>query len=182
MKDDIIDSLNDPKQLEKMYRNNKVTFKREFSILYPDLKGNPIADCWNERLYFESDEMNWGTGRELIFVVIASLLAGLFAKLPAFLAIDEDFFYPRNVGFIIFPALMAYFIWKNKLETGKIIFILATIVVGLVFINFLPDEQTSDTLILSCLHLTLFLWSILGFTFVGNTGKNEGKRLGFLKY
>src|SRR5690606_38350576 len=110
------------------------------------------------------------------------LLAGLFAKLPAFLAIDEDYFYPRNVGFIIFPALMAYFIWKNKLETGKIIFIVATIVVGLVFINSLPDEQTSDTLILSCLHLTLFLWSILGFTFVGNTGKNEGKRLGFLKY
>src|SRR5690606_19374915 len=34
----------------------------------------------------------------------------------------------------------------------------------------------------SCLHLTLFLWSLLGFAFVGNTGNNEGKRLGYLKY
>ena len=35
---------------------------------------------------------------------------------------------------------------------------------------------------LSCVHLLLFLWSILGFAFVGEVNNNDEKRLGFLKY
>jgi len=182
MKDEILTHLNDPRQLEKLYRTNKVPFKKEFSTLYPELKGNTLADFWNERLNYESDEINWGTRRELLFVIIASLLAGVIAKLPAFLPVSEDFFYPRNIGIIIFPALMAYFAWKNKLSTGKIAFIVGLTLVGLIFINSLPNVKKSDTLILSCIHLLLFLWCILGFAFVSEKGNNEEKRLSFLKY
>ena len=182
MKDEILAHLNNPRQLEKMYRSNKVPFKREFSTLYPELKGNTLADFWNERLNYESDEINWGTGRELLIVLVASLVAGVVAKLPAFLFVSEDFFYPRNIGFIIFPALTAYFAWKNKLSTGKIAFIVGLTLVGLIFINSLPDVKNSDTLILSCIHLPLCLWSILGFAFVGEMRNNEEKRLSFLKY
>ena len=182
MKDEIRTHLNDPRQLEKMYRTNKVPFKREFSTLYPELKGNTLADFWNERLNYESDEINWGTGRELLFVVIASLVAGFIAKTPRIFQINEEFFYPRNIGFIIFPALMAYFAWKNKLSTGKIAFIVGSTLVGLIFINSLPDVQKSDTLILSCLHILLFLWSVLGFAFVGEKRNDVEKRLSFLRY
>ena len=182
MRDEILNHLNHPGQLEKMYRTNKVQFKRVFSTLYPELKGNALADFWNERLHYESDEINWGTGRELLFVLFASLVAGLIAKLPAFLPINEDFFYPRNIGFIVFPLLTVYFAWKNKLSTGKIAFIVGATLAGLIFINSFPDLKKSDTLILSCLHLLLFLWSVLGFAFVGEKRNNEEKRLGFLKY
>lgn len=181
MKDEIRTHINDPKQLEKMYRTNKVPFKQEFNALYPELKGNTLADFWNERLNYESDEINWGTSRELLFVLIGSLLAGIIAKLPAFLSIDEDFFYPRNIGFIIFPVLSAYFAWKNKLSTSKIAFIAGSTLVGLIFINSLPNVKKSDTLVLSCIHLLLFLWSLLGFAFVSEK-KNYEKRLSFLKY
>src|SRR5688572_10026409 len=98
MKTEILDHINDPKQLEKLFRTNKVQFKREFSNLYPELKGNSLADFWNERLNYETDEINWGSGRDLLFVVFACLVAGLIAKLPAFFNIDEEFFYPRNIG------------------------------------------------------------------------------------
>jgi len=182
MKDEILANLKDPRELEKMYRRNKMSFKREFSALYPQLKGNTLADFWNERLNYESDEINWGTGKELWFVIIASLLAGIIAKLPAFLPISEDFFYRRNIGFIIFPLLTAYFVWKNKLSKSKIAFIIGATLVGLIFINFLPESKKSDTLILSCIHLLLFLWLILGLAFVGEAGNNNEKRLGFLKY
>ncbi|QHV95295.1 hypothetical protein [Spirosoma endbachense] len=182
MKDEIIAHLNDPGQLEKLYRSNKVPFKRAFSTLYPELKGNTLADFWNERLNYESDELTWGTSRELSFVIIASLVAGLIAKLPAFLNIDQEFFYSRNIGFIIFPVLSAYFAWKNNLATPKIASIAGLTLVGLLFINFLPDVKKSDTLILSCIHLPLFLWSILSFAFVGETRNNDEKRLGYLRY
>jgi hypothetical protein len=182
MKAEILTHLNDPGQLEKLYRTNKVNFKRAFSALYPELKGNSLADFWNERLNYETDEINWGTRGELLFVIIAALVAGLIAKLPAFLSIDEEFFFSRNVGFVIFPALSAYFAWKNKLSTPKIAFIVGTTLVGLIFINSLPNVKQSDTLVLSCIHLLLFLWSILSFAFVGEARNNDEKRLSYLKY
>ena len=131
---------------------------------------------------YESDEISWGTGNELTVAIIASMLAGVIAKLPAFLPISEDFFYPRNIGFIIFPVLAAYFSWKNKLATGKLIFITGAILIGLIFINCLPNSKKSDTLLLSCIHVVLFLWAIVGFAFVGETRNNDEKRLGYLRY
>lgn len=182
MKNEIISHLDDPRELEKIYRTNKVSFKQEFSTLYPQLKGNTLADFWNERLHYESEGINWGSNRELGFVIIASLLAGLIAKLPNLFQIDQEFFYSRNIGFIIFPVLSAYFAWKNKLSIGKVGFIVGATLVGLLFINYLPKDQKSDTLVLSCIHLLLFLWSILGFAFVGGAKNKEENRLGYLKY
>jgi len=182
MKEEILINLNDPRQLEKMYRNNRMSFKRAFSTLYPEVKGNTLADFWNVRLNYETEEISWGTRRELFLVIIASLLAGAIAKLPAFFQLNEEYFYSRNIGFVIFPVLSAYFAWKNKLSFDKIVFIAATTLFGLIFINSLPDVKTSDTLILSCIHLLLFLWSILGFAFIGEFRNNVEKRLGFLKY
>jgi hypothetical protein len=182
MKDEILSNLNNPGQLEKLYRADKSAFKQAFKALYPELKDNNLAGFWNARLYSAKEEISWGTRKDLVFVILASLLAGVIAKLPALLQIDETFFYTRNAGFIIFPLLTAYFAWKNKLSTGKITFIAGTTLVGLIFINSLPDVKKSDTLVLSCIHLLLLLWSILGFTFVNEKRNNVEKRLSYLSY
>ncbi|MBD0333280.1 MAG: hypothetical protein ICV66_11550 [Chitinophagaceae bacterium] len=182
MKEEIIYHLNDPRQLEKMYRTNKGLFKREFGTIYPSLRGNKLADFWNERLNYEHEDIEWGTSRDILFVLISVLIAGLIAKIPDFFNIRKDFFFPRNIGFIIFPVLTAYFAWKNKLSIGKISLIVGATVAGLLFINALPDREKSDTTVLSCLHLILFLWSILGIAFIGDQQKNLDRRLDFLKY
>jgi len=182
MKDEILAHLNDPRQLEKMYRTNRVPFKREFSTLYPELKGNTLADFWNERLNYESDDVDWGTTKDIAVVIIASMLAGIIAKLPGFFNLDEEFFYQRNICFIVFPILSLYFAWKNKLKTKPIVFISVVILVSLFFINFLPNQKNSDSLLLSCIHLPLFLWCLLGYAFVGGSLHNYEKRLGFLRY
>lgn len=182
MKNEIISNLDNPGQLERLYQKDKSTFKCAFKSLYPELKSNMLADFWNERLNFTSEEVSWGTGKDLVFVIIASLLAGLIAKIPVFFSVTEDFFYPRNIGFVIFPMLSAYFAWKNKLSTGKIAFIAGATLGGLIFINSLPDVKKSDTLILSCIHLLLFLWAILGFAFVGENKNNPENRLDYLRY
>ncbi|WP_316784262.1 hypothetical protein [Pedobacter frigiditerrae] len=182
MENEIRNHHSNPTELEALYRNNKVRFKRSFDVVYPELKGNPIADCWNERLHYESPELNWGSRSELLFVMIASLIAGLIAKIPSFFNINEDYFYPRNIGFIVFPMLTVFFAWKNKLSFPKIAFIAGATLLGLIYINCLPNVKQSDTLILSCIHLGLFLWSILGIAFVGQQSIDKQQRLGFLKY
>ncbi|MGZ8525044.1 MAG: hypothetical protein ACXWV1_11485, partial [Chitinophagaceae bacterium] len=169
-------------QLEKLYRENKMAFKTEFNLLYPELRDNKLAVYWNERLNYESSEISWGSNKELTFVLIASLLAGLIAKLPAILNIDPESFYQRNIGFIIFPILTAYFTWKNRLSSKKIVVAGVVFLIALIFINLLPADNKSDTLMLSCIHLPLLLWAVLGFSYVGDNVMNYGKRLDFLRY
>lgn len=182
MKEEILTQLNHPEQLEKLYRSNKLYFKQTFNGLYPQLKGNSLADFWNERLNYENDEISWGNKKEIIVVIVSALIAGLITKLPAFFTIDEEFFYTRNAGFIIFPILMIYFAWKNKLSASKISILIIATLAGLIYTNLLPNNPNSDTLILSNIHIALFLWSLLAFSFVGNFKNNDTKRLDFLKY
>src|SRR5258706_1037904 len=179
---DILTNIDNPRLLEKLYRDNKTAFKTEFNLLYPELTGNKLADYWNERLNYESSEISWGGKNELTFVIIASLIAGVIAKFPVLLNINPDLFYQRNAGFIIFSILTAYFIWRKGLSTKKIVLAGVAFVIALIFINLLPADNKSDTLILSCIHLPLFLWAVLGFSYVGENIRSYPKRLDFLRY
>ena len=186
MRNDILANINAPKELETLYRKNRSLFKREFSSLYPEVAANSIAMCWKERLDHERSGISWGSGNELGFIVIASLLAGTIAKAPEFLPFKEDFFYPRNISFIVFPFLMTYFAWRNALKPARIAFAAIATGIACIFINAFPGtidgSAGSDTLLLSCIHLPLFLWAVLGFTFVGGERKDLGRRIDFLRY
>ena len=181
MKEEIITNLDHPEQLERLYRADESGFKNAFNNLFESLQGNPLATFWHARLNY-TREVTQGRSYDLVWVIMAALVAGLIAKLPSILSIKEEFFYSRNIGFVIFPVLTSYFAWKNKLSPGKIIVTACGILAGLLFINFLPDVKKSDTLLLSCIHMILWLWAILGFAFVGEEGNNMQKRLGYLKY
>jgi len=175
-------NLDNPNQLEKLYRENKTTFKKNFNSIYPEIKENTTAQIWNERLNYESEEISWGTKNELVFIIIASLIAGFIAKLPQFFGFTEEFFYSRNIAFVVFPLLAAYFAWKQNVSTKKIAVAAITILGSVLYINFLPNNNQSDTLILACLHLPLFLWTVLGYTYLGDDIKNDNRRLDFLRY
>lgn len=182
IKEAILSHLGDPAVLEKLYRENKTVFRRTFHTLYPEIKNAPLAHFWRERLNYETAASSGASRSEWLFISIACLLAGLIAKLPDFFSINQGFFYPRNTGFILFPLLSAYFAWKNKLAPGRIAFMAGAMLIAVFFINSLPEKPADDILILSCIHLPLFLWCLLGFAFTGNDQNNIAKRLGFLKY
>ncbi len=182
MQNEILGYLDNPLQLEKLYRANKHEFRRDFIELYPQLQGNALADYWNIRLNYATGSNAWVNKSDLTFLVIASAVAGIIAKLPAILSIDEEVFYPRNVGFILLPLLAIFFAWKNRLSAGKATFIAGAMLTGLIFINIIPGDHNSDTLVLSCIHVVLFLWCLVGVAFVGDFRSLTGKRLEFLKY
>lgn len=182
MNEQILSLIDQPAELEKRYRKNKSSFTKSFNELYPSIKGNPLADAWHERLNFESEGVQWGTKADWIFILIAGAIAGTLAKLPAFFTLQEDTFYARNLGFVVFPFLCAYFIRKNKLPLSSLLFPVASILVAAVYINLLPSQPERDTVNLACLHLPLFLWGILGLVFAGPSRKDLSKRLGYLQY
>ena len=110
MNESLLSLIDQPAELEKRYRKNKSAFTKSFNELYPSGKGNPIADAWHERLNYESDGVQWGTKADWLFILIATAIAGTLAKLPVFFTLQEDEFYARNLGLLVFPFLCAYFI------------------------------------------------------------------------
>lgn len=182
MKQDIIAHIDNPNYLEKLYRSNKHQFRQEFRLLFPDLPQSDIAECWHQRLHYNQDDTSWGNRRELIVIIAFAIIAGCIAKIPDIFHLNAERFYTRNIGFIIFPVLTVYFSWKNKLGVGKILTATVAILAGLLFINWLPDSQKSDTLTLSSIHLLLFLWCVFGFVFANRLKYNYVERLNYLKY
>jgi hypothetical protein len=179
---EILTNIDNPGQLERMYRNNKSAFKAEFNLLYPELSDNKLATFWKERLSYESSDISWGSTKELIFVIFIAAIAGVLAKLPDIFNLNPEFFYPRNIGLIVFPILTTYFIWKQSLSIKKSFFAGAAFLIAAIFINQLPANDKSDTLILSCIHLPIFLWAVLGLTYLGDNPNSLNKRLDFLRY
>ncbi|WP_111672538.1 DUF4153 domain-containing protein [Algoriphagus litoralis] len=182
MKDSIQTLWDNSNALEKFYRKNKSEFRKEFGALYPEIKGQAQAEFWHERLAYDSDRISWGSRSEWKFVIIAALLAGVLAKFPTIFSLNEEFFYPRNLGFIAFPFVAAYFAWKNKLSVQSLALPFGIILVAALYINLLPENQESDTLILACIHLPLLLWGILGFVFSDVQITNLPKRLAYLNF
>lgn len=182
MQQQILSAIDHPQALEKLYRQNNAAFKAAFNAVYPQLADNPIAAVWHERLNYESPEISWGGKNDLLFVIIGALIAGTFAKVPKWFGIKEEFFYERNMAFIVFPVLIAFFLRKNgQLRKLQMLPVLLTSI-SFAFINMLPDLSSSNTLMLSCIHLPLFLWSLLGLAFVGSNYKDKQTRLEYLRY
>ncbi len=182
MNESLLSLLEQPAELEKRYRKNKSAFTKSFNELYPSVQGNPIADAWHERLNYESDGVQWGTKADWLFILIAGAIAGTLAKMPAFFTLQEDEFYARNLGLLVFPFLSVYFIRKSSLSITNFLFPLASLLLSAVYINLLPSQTDSDTVVLACIHLPLFLWGMLGLVFSGSDSKNLNKRLAYLQY
>lgn len=183
MQSEILTNLENPGVLEKLYRANKKVFKKEFLDIYPELKDRAVAEFWRERLSYESDDISWGTKREWLFVIITSIIAGILAKLPDIFPINEEFFYTRNIGFLVFPFLTAYFSWKNNISIKNIAILSGLLLTALIYINVLPDTiETSDTLLLACIHMPLLLWMIFGLSNTANDFHDFKRRLLFLRF
>ena len=182
MKQRIRENLNKPEQLEKLYLSNKSTFKQEFNGLYPEIQDQPIAQFWNLRLNFEKGKISWGNLSEIFYLVLGSFLSWLYIRFPEFVPVQKDIFYLKNLGLFITPSLIVYFAWRQKISLRDWFLICFAILFAFLFMYHLPNFPESKTTILACIHLPLFLWTVLGYSFAGGHSNDYRKNLDFLKF
>ena len=182
MENEIKININNPKQLEKLYREHKGNFTTAFNTVFQELRDEPAAQAWHERLNYKDESVFWGSKNEILFIVVAAFVGGLIAKMPSFLGVEYDVYMSKNIGFVVFPILTLYFIWKQQLAITKFILTLILFIGSAIFVNSLPYNEKSATFILSTIHLPIFLWAILGYAFIGGDLKNNHKAIAFLKF
>lgn len=178
----IKNSLDNPLQLETLYRENKVKFKQAFESLYPEIQNKLLAQYWHQRLHHERSVIQWGTRLETSIIIILSILAALAANIPLFTGIDEESFYLRNIGFLFLPMLAIYFTWKESVPLKHTMILIVLLVLSIIYINILPGDKQSDTILLACIHMPLFIWALPGYAFTGDQFSKYSLRVDFLKY
>lgn len=178
----IIDNMNNPGQLELLFRKNKTSFQKAFNTLYPEIKETLVAQFWNERLSQQQEEINWGRKSDLIFIACAAFITGLIAQIPQFTGIRPDTFYARNISLLVFPALIIFFARKQQLPLWKWFILLAPACITAIYMNSLPYDDHSDTFVLAAIHMPVFLWAVLGYAFTGGNLNASLKKTEFLHF
>lgn len=182
LKGEIVSHVNSGKSIEGLYRGHKGIFKQAFNAVYDEIKEVAAAQFWNDRLNYQRDEFSFGNRADLLFIIILSLIAGFIANIPNIFGLKSDVFFQKNIAYVVLPALMAYFSRKNGLQSNKILFPLIALVLSVCYINILPGTSQSDTFILACIHLPIFLWAVLGFLFISGDMKDHFGKTDFLRW
>ena len=171
----IITNISNPAALEQLYRSNPAAFARAFESVYPQISSQVSAHIWRERLVVSTT--SWGSMSDWVVVGIFALLAGFLMQLPDIFSISHDYYFPRNMSFIVMPGIGAYFAYKQGMSLRQLLAPLAILAASILFINLLPEKST--TLLLTCLHIPILIWLSVGYIFAGS---DPGKRMDFLRY
>lgn len=190
MKDQILKAAESPHELEALYRTNPKDFTRAFPDAFAARTDSAVMQTWNERLFFEGQAAEsqaasaprW-SGRDIGLTVVLALIAGTLAKLPhMFPLLNEERFYTRNLGAIMIGALIVYFSIQKSCRM-KIAGTIFTLLLGAtLYLDFLPVKSHSQTILLSCIHMPFFFWSLLGISFLGGAWRNLPGRMDYLRY
>jgi hypothetical protein len=183
MKQQIIENISNPENLEKLYRDNKQDFSKSFADISDDYNSD-LVKFWKLRLTPEKEPVFKGFLKlDLLVVILLSVVTGILVKLPKiFSQIPDEFFYSRDLAIIIFNGIILYTFWQNRIFDKSRLLIYGLIMLILtLFINFLPNTK-SDSVILSMIHIPLFLWCLFGLSFISFDYKNTEKRIEFIRF
>jgi hypothetical protein len=183
MKEKITENIDNPEILEQLYRENKQDFIKYFTGI-SDRYNTDLVNFWKIRLASESIKESPGIERIDFLVIIAiSLITGILVKIPQlFSGIETEPFYIRNLSFIVFNGIILFTFWQNRSFNIKRILIYGiTVLILVLYANLLPDYK-SDSILLSHIHIPLFLWCFYGLVYTSFDYKNTDRWIDFIRF
>lgn len=179
----ITENMDNPHELERMFRNEPEVFKKSFSYAWEQNPDSQILAGWQERLHFkqtENTEKSSSLWRNFLFMGILAILAGISTRL-LFHFTEQEVIAPINLVFGILPFMAIYFVYNNPSNRNVIYTLSSLFLISGVYLNVLPLEN-KDSMIMAYLHLPIFLWVVMGLAFTGNQYSRSGARLAYLKF
>jgi hypothetical protein len=175
-------SLSEPAALERLYRQNPPAFTSAFLSIYEEIRDQPVAETWHERLVYSHEELAWGQRSDWAFLGIWVLVAAFFMQFPDIFGISHDAYFPRNVSFIVLAGMGGLFAFQQRLGFSATWPALIAMLFSMIYINVVPMDQQSDAFVLACMHVPIFLWIFMGFLYVGGLNPAGPKGIEFLRF
>lgn len=185
METQIKENMDNPVQLEKLYRSDKKSFEKAFFEICPEIAHHQIADFWKARL--EPDPLSKSDVRrtDIYFLIVTCLITGFLVKLPQVFDFNpvDNLFYEKNVGLIVLAGLSVFsFLTANQLKIKNLIISVVIFILSAVYINLLPTGGEHNSVVLAYLHLPLFLWCLYGLIYINFNTKDKLKRMEYVRY
>jgi hypothetical protein len=179
----ITENIDNPRELERMFRKEPEDFKKSFSYAWEQNPGSQVLAVWQERLHFKETENTDRTSlpwKNFLVMGILAILAGISTRL-LFHFTEQEAIAPINLIFGILPFMAIYFVYNNPSNKNVIYTLSSLFLISGFYLNVLPLENT-DSMIMAYLHLPIFLWVVMGLAFTGNKHGRGSARLAYLKF
>ena len=156
------------------------------STEFAKVNGSPL---WKQ-LAFHDTEANRGSRifRDVLFVGILCALAGTVAKLPELFGIPllegsptDQHVYVKNASLFVLPFIAVFFLVRRATTKAIIAAVLGIFLVSIFVVNLFPAVDPYHTLLLTGLHLPLFLWLVVGLAYAGPGWRDTRMRMDFLR-
>lgn len=121
--------------------------------------------------------------RDILLVVIFSLLAGTAAKIPTLFGINiDDHVYFKNLSFFVLPFIALFFMIKHGISKKLTGYIVGIFVLTGIIINFYPSYSPNHTAILTGIHLPIMLWLVTGVAYMDEKWRTSKGRMDFIRF
>jgi len=179
---EIINYLDKPEELERLYCRNPKQFLSWFSEAVVEYPESETLKVWKARLTYSTPKSNPTNNTRLLFVIIISLLSVFLVKLPVYFPILDAWFYPRFVPLIVFSSLIAYFLSGATASIRQKTLTIAGVAICVITMMLMPNKQNSASIIMSQIHMPMVLFSLLALAYMANEWKNPEARLRYIRY
>ncbi|MFB5575290.1 DUF4153 domain-containing protein [Bacillus cereus] len=179
----IIENIDNPHELERMYRKDPKAFKKSFSQAWAQKPDSQVLGAWYERLHFKETanaEKKSSFQKGFLFMGMLAILAGISTRI-IFYFVEQEVIAPINLAFGVIPFIVAYFVYHNTPKKSIIYSLIALFLISGIYLNTLPLNY-KDSIILAYLHLPIFLWVLVGLAFTGNEYSKGSTRLAYIKF
>lgn len=187
MKNKIKEYIDNVDRLEQLYRTDKKGFEKAFFEVYPEISDYQISVYWKSRLEFGSanDLSDKLKKKDILFLLVACLFSVFLIQIPNLFDIhlESELFYQKNAGLIVLFGLSLYaFLIKDSLKTKQFLITFSIFVISAIYINLLPSNIDSQSVLLAYLHLILMLWCLYGVVYIDFDISDKIKRISYIRY
>lgn len=181
----ILESLDDPKELEALYRQDPESFRDCFDEVARGAPDSMAVRVWEARLEYRPPARAADT-RRLWHAIGIALCVGALVRVPA-IWLGEVWYYPRLGPSLVILALAAYF-WIEERDRRALIAGLTFTAIITAYAALLPATETAsgltyaDSVAMALIHVPILSWALLGFVFTGGSWRGPEPRIRYISY
>ncbi len=123
--------------------------------------------------------------RTLWAMLICAAGAAVSVKVPALFGLsltEHASFYALNAGLLALPWLAAFLAWRHQARSRLIGILVALFALGAVAANAYPLDDTSQSVVITGIHLPIALWLVVGLAYVTDDWRSSRRRMDFIRF
>jgi hypothetical protein len=123
--------------------------------------------------------------RSLQVMILCAAGAVASVKVPALFGLspaDDAWFYGPNASLFALPWLAAFLAWRRQARRPLIAILVALFALGAVAANAYRLAETSQSIVITGVHLPIALWLVVGLAYVAEDWRSSRRRMDFIRF